>query len=302
MPATAISSTLTKWDEEKKKGVFTATMEWTLKTTISATLADMAPSQIAGLFAGLPIEGTNYSAYNSLWPLVSCRGVSCNQIEGGVYLYKTDWSDEAAKNDTQATDEDPTNDLPIIKPIGGTREKAITRDRDDKPILNKAGDPVAQSIEENTIGISVTVNVAIDSGVELLVLALRNRVNAAPIQVGNWFIDTNMARVMFPSNFLSEVKRRNDTEYFEFSYELLVDERDKHQGRPLNAGFREKYAGELRTIIATDGSEPSEPAPLDESGVKLDVPTPDNVIYLEIDKYEEGDFTDLPGVTSWAGP
>ncbi len=302
MPASAISYALTKWEEAVKKGVFTATMEWTLNVTISSDVADMAPSQVAGLFSWLPIEGNNYSGYNSLWPRATCRGVTCHQVQGGVYLYSTEWSDEASKNDEQATSEDPTEDLPIIKPVGGTREKAITRDRDDKPILNKAGDPVAQSIEENTVALSVTAKVAVDSGVELLVLALRDRVNDSPIQVGNWYIDTNMARVVFGSNFLSEVKRRNNIEYFEFNYDLLIDERDKHQGRPLNAGFRELYAGQLRTILAADASEPSEPAPLDESGVKIEVPTPDNVIYLEIDKYREGDFTQLPGVIAWAGP
>ncbi len=309
MTATALSYALTKWEEGIEKGVFTATMEWTLQVTISSDVADMAPSKVAGLFEWLPVEGVNYSAYNSLWPRATCRGVSSSQIEGGVYSYSTKWSDEASKNDQQATNEDPTEDLPIIKPVGGTREKAITRDRDDKPILNKAGDPVAQSIEENTIGLTITAKVAVDSGVELLVLSLRDRVNDAPIQVGNWYIDTNMARVVFGSNFLSEVKRRNGIEYFEFTFELLIDERDKHQGRPLNAGFREKwvktlspFAEELRTILAPDGSEPSEAAPLDEDGLAIALPTPDNVIYLEIDKYQEGDFTQLPGVIAWAGP
>lgn len=316
MPATALEYALTKWDEAIAKGVFTATMEWTLSVTISSDVADMAPSKVAGLFTWLPVEGSLYVTYNSLWPYTTCRSVSCEQIEGGVYLYKTTWSDENSKatesgGDQQpATDENPLNDLPIIKPVGGTRERAITRDRDDKPILNKAGDPVAQSIEDNTIGLTVTCNVAINSGVEALVLALRNRVNDAPIQLGNWFIPTNMARVMFGSGFLSEVKRRNGNEYFEFSYELLIDERDKHQGRPLNAGFRQKkpvpdttpteYT--LETILNSDASEVSEPAPLDDDGLAIASPTPDNVVYLEIDKYEEGDFTQLPGVFAWAGP
>lgn len=326
MPATAISATLTKWDEARKKGVFTAKMEWTLKVSMSATIGDMAPSKIAGLFAGLPVEGTVYTTYNSLWPLCTCRGVSCNQIEGGVYLYETEWSDENSKDSggtpTPATNENPLLDLPIIKPVGGMRDRAITRDRNDEVILNKAGDPVAQSIEDNTISISVTVNVDLDDNPELLVLALRNRVNAAPIQVGRWFIDTNMARVVFPQNFLSEVKRRNGTEYFEFQYELVIDERDKHNGTPLNAGFRQRAWVDgsdnpivaptnpvpgtdtytIETILNADASEPGEPCPLDAFGRKIETPEPDSVIYLEVEKYEEGDFTQLPGVTTWAGP
>jgi hypothetical protein len=315
MASTAIRYDLTRWSEKIAKGVFSATMEWTLTCTISANVADMAPSQIAGLFAWLPVEGTAYGDYNPLWPYTSCRSVACDQIEGGIYKYVTEWSDENAKQnedsqDSKATDENPINDLPIIKPVGGMRERAITKDRNDEAILNKAGDPVIQSVEDNTINIAVTCNVAVDSGVEALVVALRNRVNIAPIRVGRWYIDTNMARVIFESGFLSEVKRRNDTEYLEFSFLLSIDERDLHKGTPLNAGFRQRvaipatspveYAQE--TILSKDGSEPGEPVPLTSLGAVLEDPQPDTVLYLEIEKYREGDFTQLPGVFAWAGP
>ena len=323
MPATAVGSELTKWSEAIAKGVFTATMEWTLKVTISSNVADMAPSVVSALFPSLPIEGTLYDTYNPSAPFVSCRGVSCDQVGGGVFIYKTTWSNENAKDDGQATDEDPLNDLPIIKPVGGMRERAVAKDRADEAILNKAGDPVIQSIEDNSINIAVTANVAVDSGVEALVVSLRNRVNAAPIQVGRWFIDTNMARVIFESNFLSEVKRRNGQEYLEFAFLLSVDERDFHKGTPLNAGFRQKVwttssgapiaptsapnpgAGDIyttETILGDDGSEPSEPVPLDAFGRKLPEPQPDTVLYLDVEKYQEGDFTLLPGVVAWAGP
>jgi hypothetical protein len=315
MAATAIRYDLTRWSEKIAKGVFSATMEWTLTCTISANVADMAPSQIAGLFAWLPVEGTAYGDYNPLWPYTSCRSVACDQIEGGIYKYVTEWSDENAKqnengDDSKSTDENPLNDLPVIKPVGGMRERAITKDRNDEAILNKAGDPVIQSIEDNTINIAVTCNVAVDSGVESLVVALRNRVNIAPIRVGRWYIDTNMARVIFESGFLSEVKRRNDTEYLEFSFLISIDERDLHKGTPLNAGFRQRvaipatspveYAQE--TILSKDGSEPGEPVPLTSLGAVLEDPQPDTVLYLEIEKYQEGDFTYLPGVFAWAGP
>lgn len=315
MAATAIRYDLTRWSEKIAKGVFSATMEWTLTCTISSNVADMAPSQIAGLFAWLPVEGTAYGDYNPLWPYTSCRGVACDQIEGGIYLYKTEWSDENAKQnedsqDSKATDENPINDLPVIKPVGGMRERAITKDRNDEAILNKAGDPVIQSVEDNTINIAVTCNVAVDSGVESLVVALRNRVNIAPIRVSRWYIDTNMARVIFESGFLSEVKRRNDTEYLEFSFLLSVDERDLHKGTPLNAGFRQRVAIPAtspvqytqETILSKDGSEPGEPVPLTSLGAVLEDPKPDTVIFLEIEKYQEGDFTLLPGVFAWAGP
>lgn len=319
MAATAKSATLTKWVEKLDKGVFTVQMEWDLVFVSDGTLADFTPSAVAGLFV-LPVEGSGYSVWNASRPLVSCRSVECGQIEGGVYFYKTTWSDENSKNDERATDEDPINDLPIIKPVGGFKDRAITKNRNDEAILNKAGDPVAQSVEDNTINLSVDVNVPADGTTEALVLSLRNRVNDAPIQVGNWYVGTNMARVTFGSNFLSEVKRRNDIEYHVFTYELQIDERDRHNGTPLNAGFRQKvwidgsgneivaptdpnpatHTFTLERILADDGSEPSEPVPLDDFGRKLDEPQPDTVIYLDVEKYEEGDFTALPGVSAWS--
>jgi len=125
MAVTAIRYDLTKWVESLKKGIFTATMEWELQVTISETIRDMAPSNVAAQF-DLPFEGTNYAFYNLRYQNASCRGASCEQIVGGVYSYKTEWSDENAKqnedgDDSQATDENPLNDLPIIKPVGGMR-------------------------------------------------------------------------------------------------------------------------------------------------------------------------------------
>lgn len=305
---------LEKWEEGIQKGVFTVDMEWKLIVSLSTEIREMAPSYVATLFSWLPVEGTSYAPFNSLAPYCSCRSVKCTLAEPGVYVYKTTWSDENSKTDSddrqaKATDENPLNDLPIIKPVGGMRERAITKDRNDEGILNKAGDPVIQTIEDNTINIAVTCNVAVDSGVETLVIALRNRLNAAPIRVGRWYIDTNMARVIFESNFLSEVKRRNEYEYLEFSFLLSVDERDLHKGVPLNAGFRklvvtslDPFEEQLETILANDGSEPSQEVPLTDEGDVLENPKPDTVTYLEIEKYKEGDFTQLPGVYSWSGP
>lgn len=308
MAASAVSATPVKWVEKLDKGVFTAQIEWDLVFTSDGTITDFAPTAVAGLFPALPVEGTSYVGFNSSRPRVTCRSVECGQHEGGVYFYKTTWSDENSKNDEKATDEDPINDLPIVKPVGGFKDRAITKDRNDEAILNKAGDPVAQSVEDNTINLSVEVNVPADGSTEMLVLSLRNRVNDAPIKVGNWYVGTNMARVTFGSNFLSEVKRRNDVEYHVFTYELQIDERDKHNGTPLNAGFRQKVAVPATSpvqyvkerILESDGSEPSEAVPLNNDGTKMEDPQPDTVIFLDVEKYEEGDFTTLPGVEAWS--
>jgi len=305
MAVTPISYSLTEVEAARKGGIFTATLTYTLYVDITAgaTFAEMLPDAIAGLFdPDLPIEGSAYPGR----PLVSCRGVSCNQTSGGVYSYKAEFSDENSKDDEKAVDENPLLDLPVIKPIAGIRERALTKNRDGEAILNTAGDPIAQSIEDNTVGLSVSVNVAVTSGIESLALSFRNAQNDSPIQVGRFLIGTEMARFVLPSDWLSEVQRRNDIEYLTFRYELLIDETDLHHGRPLNAGFRQKAglaSPERQTILNSDASEPSEPVSLDANGLVLDDPAPDTVIYLDVEKYQLADFTGLPGITAWSpGP
>lgn len=302
MAATIVSKKLFDYEAARKNGVFTARFVWELVVTISATWTDMLPEVVATLWGDLPIEGNAHPSTAT----ATCRGVSCKLVKGGVYHYTAEYSDENADSGTAATSTDPTDDLPIIRPVGGIRERAIHKDRDDEAMLNSAGDPVLQTIEDNTIDIVVEVNVPDDGTAEALVLNLRNTTNDAPFQIGRWYVGTNMARVIFPSDFLSERKKRNTTFYKVFKYELKIDERDKHYGVPLDAGFRKKVVDSAgppevyhhETIIQKDGSEPSEPVPLDNGDV-LDSPSPDTVNYLEFKKYLEADFTDLPGVVSW---
>jgi 5-hydroxyisourate hydrolase-like protein (transthyretin family) len=303
MAATIVSKKLFDYEAARKNGVFTARFVWELAVTISQTWTDMLPEVVATLWSDLPIEGNVHPSTAT----ATCRGVSCKLVKGGVYHYTAEYSDENADAGTAATSTDPTDDLPIIRPVGGIRERAIHKDRDDEAMLNTAGDPVLQTIEDNTIDIVVEVNVPDNGTAEALVLNLRNTTNDAPFQIGRWYVGTNMARVIFPTDFLSERKKRNSTFYKVFKYELKIDERDKHYGVPLNAGFREKAIDDvgppavfhLETILEKDGSEPSEPVPLASSGRKLDNPSPETVIYLEFKKYIEADFTDLPGVVSW---
>ncbi len=85
----------------------------------------------------------------------------------------------------------------------------------------------------------------------------------------------------------------------------MLDEHDSHYGYPLDAGFRQLYPTDdgqggfiykPGTITEDDGSEPSEPVPLD-AGVKIDEPTPENVGYIEVKKYPTASYASLPGVS-----
>lgn len=309
MATVAKSFKLIDIEESNDQGTHTATVEWELVVEISASYADMIPTAVAiainTTFPGtLPGIGAQFPGF----PLTTCRGLSCKRKDGGVYSFIAKYSNENSnKDDDEAgNDPNPLNDRPVILPTAGMRERALSKDRDGKAILNTAGDPISQSIEDNTIGLSVTVNVEADDNIEALAVSLRNTTNDSPIQIGRWFIDTNMARFILPDGWLSTPKERNDIVYYEFKYEIHIDEIDRHYGYPLNAGFRElKEIAAVDTpvtILLKDGSEPSDPVPLDINGHRIEHPDPDNAIYVEVKKYFEADYTVLKGVSAWAGP
>lgn len=279
----------------KTDGVFSATVVFSLLVDINSTYYNMLPDVVAAPYiaAGiLPIEGYSYPAY----PFATVRSVKCKKAEGGIFTYTVEYSDKNSSEE-KSTDENPLLDKPIIKPVAGIITRAITRDRDGNAILNSAGDPILQTMEDNTLSFTITANVA---SVPAYALSLRNTCNSGPITVAGLLIAAEMARFILPSSWLSEPKARNDISYYELTYELQIDEIDKHYGRPLDAGFRALTGlvpEKRKTIVNGDGSEPSEPVLLDGEGYVLEDPTPEDAVYLTVKKYPMADYSVLPGVT-----
>lgn len=241
-------------DVSSSGGTFTATCKWRLKVQISNDPLDMLSDRVASAFAGeLPVEGTTYPDR----PLATCRSVDCKRDgANGVFVFTAKFSDENADSESEeaGTDENPLLDRPIIKPTAGIQPLAIHRDRDDNAILNKAGDPIIQQRDDNTIGFSVQANVA---NIPWWILYYRNGTNDAPFVIDGLEVAKNMARFVLPSDWKSEYKNRNDIQFVVFKYELLIDERDLHYGVPLNAGFREKVP---RYILDSNGEATTEQA------------------------------------------
>jgi len=283
-------STATKTD-----GVFSAKLVWAFRVPVSDTLYDALADVVAAKYisAGIvPIEGYSYPPY----PFATVRSVNCEKIAAGMYKYTADYSDKNS-SEKKATDENPLNDLPIIKPSAGMITRAITRDIHNKAILNAAGDPIIQTMEDNTIGLTVTSNIA---SVPAAFMLMRNSRNSGAFTIGRVPVPAKAARYILPSNWLSEPKARNDISYLEFTYELQFDEIDFHDGKPLNAGFR-KLEGTTPdittvTIVNADGSEPSEPVCLDDDGHVIENVTPETAVYRTVEKYWLADFSVLPGV------
>lgn len=277
---------------EGEDGVFTATIKWTLVVTVDeSSQLYMLPDVVAGLFwEYLPIRGTIYHPGR---PWVTCRTVKCEHVKGGQYTYTATYSDKNSTEEEQGTNENPLLDRPIVKSIAGMQTKAIYKDRDGKAILNKANDPVVQTVENNTIGFKVEANVAF---VPTWILTYRNCTNNAPFTIGGLPVATDVARFVLESDYVEGPKSRNDITYLVFKYTLLFDEIDKHYGVPMNAGYNELVNNEQVPIILPGGAEPNSPHPLTLEGARIENPTPENVNFLEIKKYPQADFSVLPGV------
>jgi hypothetical protein len=294
------------------EGVQTVTFTWKFQTTVSATLTDNLPHVVKTLSGlNLATEGTAAPGL----PLCTCRSTKLDRGDkNGIYVFTATYSDKAVDNSADtpaaAVQLNPLNDPPVIVPTAGMKQRAVYLDRDGNGLLNSAKDPVIESMDDNTISFQIKANVPVNMPVT--VLDFLNTCNDAAIVVGGLTVTANAARFVLQSNFLSEPKTRNGHSYREFTFEIWIDERDKHYAVPLDAGFRERVElldtgdvsfdppqFEQRKIVLDDGSEPSEPIPLSE-GLRITDPTPETVEYLEFKLYPEADYTTLPGITAVA--
>jgi len=288
----------------KKKGIFTAKVEWEVQVEIPATTTAGLADQIMGAVAGLPREGTAYPGY----ALATCRGIEAGLIDPGIYSFSAEYSDENSIEDNAGTDENPLNDRPKVDRNGSIENRSTHRNRNNKAILNTAGDPIPQTYDDNRLSFSVSANIAVDSELpDLLLTSYRNSCNVAEIIVDGITIPAEAARIILSSGWLSSIEKRNDTYYRVLKFELLIDERDLHYATPLNAGFRELRAipgtspvqYEQVEIVGDDGTDLTDPRLLDADGAALPTPVdPDNSIFLSEPIYRTRDYTVLPGVAA----
>ena len=302
MTITARELILRSATEQTVDGVFTAEVKWTLSISFGGLEAyQVLPSSAVEVFqSSLPRDGSPYPGK----PFVTCRKTASGTTgQAGVYSYAATYSDkgsgsENSNGQTGSTNEDPRLDSPVIRSNATMMTRAITRDWEDNAILNTAGDPIKASKEDNTIGFSVQVPVAY---IPNWLVEARNSVNIAPVTIAGYAVAAKQGRFVLPSSWLSEKKNRNGIDYYTLSYDYLIDERDEHAQFPLNAGFREKVPnvalGSIqKAITLKDGSEPSDPAPLNQDGTVMVNPDPESVIFVRVDRYQQTDHSIIPGI------
>jgi hypothetical protein len=233
-------------------------------------------------------------------PLAYCNGLTPTQINGQQWEVTVNWTTANSIDGEAGQDEDPTQDRPILTWNGSTQNISIWQDRDNSGILNSAGDSLLDVMDSNLLGVTISSNV---ESVPSYILSYRNSINNAAITVGGLNIAAGVARVVFPGGFISPIQVRNDFSFYTFTYELMFDEQESHEGKLLDQGYNERYTDEnvtdgLRPITLDGQQDITEPALLDGSGVRLEDPTPATAQYITVNKYFQKDFSVLPGVTA----
>lgn len=288
-------------------GVFTGTYAWDLEVANhkSLTTLEALPEAVVTAFlADLPIEGSPHPYVF----LASCRSTKCKHTKGtNAYRYTATYSNanSDSQQQKQGTSTNPLFDLPLVRPIAGIKTVALYKDIEGDAILNSAKDPMIDEAERQTFGFTIKTNVA---ALPFLIYSLVNTKSDSDITILLHNIPAGQARFVLPSDYISDPKQRNGITYYEFTFEIRVDLEDDHDGKLLDAGFREltedfdedgnpfspaQYS--QKTITSKDGSEPSEPVPL-RDGLVLPDPKPDDVDYVTVKRYRKADYSVLPGV------
>ena len=233
--------------------------------------------------------------------LAYCTNLSVKCVSGYTgWEAVANWSTANSVDGSTGLSEDPEQDRHIITWNGSTQNISIYQDRDDNGILNSAGDPLLDVMDSNLLGVTISSNV---TGVPSWLLGYRNSINNAAINVGGLAIATGVARIVFPGGFISPAKTRGDYTYYTFSYELIFDEQENHEGKLLDQGYNERFTNinttnGLRPMTTEEGTVVTEPALLDGSGARLANPTTATAQYITVNKYFQKDFSVLPGVTA----
>lgn len=208
--------------------------------------------------------------------------VTCSKASKSYYYW--DATVQYGPIDPSVNPLNPLNEQPRVAWGWAQFQEAVTKDRDDNPVLNTAFDPFDPAIsrDQSRPILSLVRNEATFD--QDLADSLRDTVNDAPW----WGAAAGKVKI---ANISAARQYNADAGgwYWEVSYEFQFN-RDGWAARPLNAGFRQlNTGGTQQEQIYRDGQPIGSPALLDEDGHVIDPGgTP---LFLEFDIYPESDFS-----------
>lgn len=197
-------------------------------------------------------------------------------------------------------EEDPTADPVRISWNTEQFQKQFYRDRDGKALLNTAGDPPDPLTEGDDSRWTVRI-VKNLSAVPVWLLAYKDVINNNPFIVDGVSVPAKVAKVQ--SIAISEEQERNDIMFRTLTLGLHFKPDTTWDEERLNEGLREKRPVPqdpstfvVVNIVNDDGTEPSAPVLLDENGLAIKNPNPEDAHFIPLNLYSLADFNILPGI------
>lgn len=247
----------------------------------------------------LPYRGSPHP----LNPFLLSRGPKLKSYNGSPlhYIceseYKIPAPTEREKESEQRQDNpNPINRDPVITRTFEKVDRAIHKDREGNAILNSAGDPFVEPVvKQKTFSVwNISVNLTEDPP---WMDTLADKVNENQITIRGRSYEAGQA--LFEPGEVSDERTEAGQDYFRVSCRILID-LDGHKERRYDNGYRKKQGDDrIRITVEDDQGEltyPNDPVLLDGEGDVLANPTPENAVELEFEIFEEGDFSQIPGV------
>lgn len=244
--------------------------------------------------ANCPSIGDQYPSDS----FAACNSLNARAADESKKLWYVQASYKTSYNVYQSSS-NPLNDPAIITWSTEQYREAVWKDKDDKAIVNSAGqffDPTPE-VDVSRWLIQIQKNVA---NVPSWVMDYQDTVNSTSFTVDGRSIQQRCAKMQRIS--IGSYQFRNNVYYrvltFQISlkkgtWDLKIADMGMEEKDPANPNRRR----EIRNPIGGNWSagEPvSAPVPLDGNGSALVNPTPNNIQYITVRVYEEKDFSILP--------
>jgi len=255
---------------------------WRVKTnsnTDDATVVEAACPRTGAIYAYDPgarcrrVRSSNTSFSKLVW-IVTCDYSTGREIE-----------------------ENPLNDPAEIEWVTNQHSVIAVKDIDGDWICTTAGelyDPPPE-VDDNRWCIKIKKNLA---AVPAWILQYRRAVNNKEVTIDGITIAERCAKMS--AIRISPVQERNDIQYRVLEMNIEVNE-ETWDLEIENAGFYQTSGGSAGTrshILVEDDQgnlvKVVKPWPIDEAGVKIESPTPINVVFNRFRVYPEKDFSVLP--------
>lgn len=215
----------------------------------------------------------------------------CESLDVQMVTMHANWTVTANYTTAIEMDVNPYYDPAIIEWDGENFEEVAIYDRSENAILNSAGDPFENVMRERTRRVvTVVKNV---TSIPSWIVESEDAVNSAEFMLDGILIPEGLAKLGAPR--IGRVQWRGIYPFREMTMVIKLN-KDGWALTPLDAGFRYRDDdGNLaRCVSDGDGTDVTQPIPLNGFGKVLTDPTPSRAIFGDYDVYPSFDFSVLP--------